>query len=130
MTRHAETVGLRSGSLQPVNDLADRSHFDGRDRRMLSFRTAPVVKSPLLSSCADPTLGEHAPRSALVTRVPRRRWGAMPAAYIPLGVTDASPRLAITWTAALWGIAVAAFGLARPLWLALLSPIAGGRPIW
>jgi MFS family permease len=34
--------------------------------------------------------------------------------------------LAITWAAALWGIAVAAFGLARPLWLALLSLIAAG----
>ena len=34
--------------------------------------------------------------------------------------------LAITWAAALWGIAIAAFGLARPLWLALLFLAAAG----
>lgn len=34
--------------------------------------------------------------------------------------------LAIAWAAALWGIAIAAFGLARPLWLALLFLAAAG----
>ena len=34
--------------------------------------------------------------------------------------------LAIAWAAALWGLAIAAFGLARPLWLALLSLAAAG----
>jgi hypothetical protein len=34
--------------------------------------------------------------------------------------------LAITWAAALWGIAIAAFGFARPLWLALLFLAAAG----
>ena len=34
--------------------------------------------------------------------------------------------LAITWAAAMWGIAIAGFGLARPLWLALLLLMAAG----
>jgi MFS family permease len=34
--------------------------------------------------------------------------------------------LAITWAAALWGVAIAAFGLAGPLWLALLLLVAAG----
>jgi hypothetical protein len=34
--------------------------------------------------------------------------------------------LAITWAAALWGIVLAAFGFARPLWLALLFLAAAG----
>lgn len=34
--------------------------------------------------------------------------------------------LAIAWAAALWGVAIAAFGLARPLWLALLFLAAAG----
>ncbi len=34
--------------------------------------------------------------------------------------------LAITWAAALWGIAIAAFGFAQPLWLALLFLAAAG----
>ena len=34
--------------------------------------------------------------------------------------------LAITWAAALWGIAIAVFGFARPLWLALLFLAAAG----
>jgi len=34
--------------------------------------------------------------------------------------------LAIAWAAALWGIAIAAFGFARPLWLALLFLAAAG----
>ena len=34
--------------------------------------------------------------------------------------------LAITWAAALWGVAIAAFGFARPLWLALVFLAAAG----
>src|SRR5262249_34883492 len=69
------------------------------------------------------------------------QWGAA-----PVGLLYAAPRrgemaaaitwrcasrvdragLVIAWAAALWGIAIAAFGLARPLWLALLFLAAAG----
>ena len=47
-------------------------------------------------------------------------------AYIALGIGGASARNGITWAAAIWGIAIAAFGLARSLWLALTFLAAAG----
>lgn len=72
-----------------------------------------------------PAMAEHWARLRLDSSTPRRRLAPCWRRLHP-GSRTRGHRLAITWAAALWGIAVAAFGLARPLWLALLSLIAAG----